>query len=62
MRNWVPLILVLLFGWVCLQLSLPAPVTGALISYMHFVTISGWVAILCIVAFLVYAVSRTNKR
>lgn len=62
MRYWVPWVLVLLFGWVCLQLSLPAPVSGGLVSYMYFVTISGWVAVLCIVAFLVYAVSRTNKR
>lgn len=62
MRNWVPWVLVFLFGWVCLRLALPAPVTGALVSYMQFVTISGWVAVVCIVAFLIYALSRTNKR
>lgn len=58
MLKWVMWVLVLLFGWVCMRLSLPAPVN----AYMQFVTISGWVAVVCIVAFLAYAVYRTMKR
>ncbi len=61
MRNWVPWVLVLLLGWVCLLLGTPVsgtPVT----SYICFVTVMGWVAVVCIVAFLVYALHHTSKR
>ena len=45
MRKWIPVVLTVLFVWVCMLLALPGPVSAALTPYMRFVTASGWTAV-----------------
>jgi len=62
MRKWIPVVLTVLFVWVCMLLALPGPVSASLTPYMRFVTASGWTAVFCIVAFLAYVVYTAKKR
>ncbi|MBQ8641673.1 MAG: hypothetical protein IJ480_05590 [Clostridia bacterium] len=62
MRNWMPMILTLLFLWVCMILALPGPVSASLTPYVPFVTAAGWIAVALILVFLAYVVYTAKKR
>ena len=62
MRNWLPMLLSLLFFCVCMLLALPGPVSVSLTPYVPFVTAAGWIAVALIVIFLAYVVYTAKKR
>lgn len=62
MKKWIPGVLGVLFGWLCIVLLQPISATGALSSYIRFATASAWIALFCIVGFLAYVVFLTKKR